>query len=91
MKDIDPDVSDRINVDRVSKELCETLVMLTEAEAKMMFAASPPRTVFTHGIGRMSLQPADFGESTTDGFRSHVSEGRDRHRELDLPHCRLFG
>ena len=36
VKDMDPDLADRINVDKASKDLFETLVMLTEGEAKMM-------------------------------------------------------
>ena len=36
VKEMDPDLADRIDIDKVSKELSETLVMLTEGEAKMM-------------------------------------------------------
>ncbi len=36
LKEMDRDVTDRMNIDKVSKELFETLVMLTEGEAKMM-------------------------------------------------------
>ncbi len=36
VKGLDRDVADRMNIDELSRELCETLVMLTEKEAKMM-------------------------------------------------------
>ncbi len=78
VRELDPDVAYRLDVEKVSKELFEIMVMLSEGEAKMMI-----RRIATHNSIR-AWHPPHVGESAADASRSSAPEGRDGHREIDL-------
>ncbi len=85
--ELDPDVADRLDIEKVSKELFEILVMLTEGrgEDDDPERCDPGRHPRAAPVVTPA-QPAHGGERAADASRGNAPEGIDGYRELDLLH-----
>ena len=68
--DLDADRADRMGIDKLSKELYEVLVMITEGEAKMMIRSVPDQDGSWLGTGctatTIGKRWPEFCESTVE-------------------------